>query len=80
MDDWAPGRIAQERLSLDGDGLVVLELKRAFSDVTTHVLFEPQDFIAGLAALDPRRGAHLVRNHGLFAPNARERASWRAPR
>jgi hypothetical protein len=30
-----------ERLSVDGDGLVVLELKRAFSDGTTHVLFEP---------------------------------------
>jgi hypothetical protein len=34
----ARGPIAQERLSVDGDGLVVLELKRAFSDGTTHVL------------------------------------------
>jgi hypothetical protein len=42
----ARGPIAQERLSVDGDGLVVLELKRAFSDGTTHVLFEPQDFTA----------------------------------
>jgi len=42
----ARGPIAQERLSVDGDGLVVLELKRAFSDGTTHVLFEPQDFMA----------------------------------
>jgi hypothetical protein len=33
----ARGPIAQERLSVDGDGLVVLELKRAFSDGTTHV-------------------------------------------
>ena len=32
------GPIAQERLSVDGDGLVVLELKRAFSDGTTRVL------------------------------------------
>ena len=56
------------------DGLVVLELKRAFSDGTTHVLFEPQDFIARLAALVPRPKVHLVRYHGLFAPNARERA------
>ena len=42
--------IAEERLGVDGDGLVVLELKRAFRDGTTHVLFEPQDFIARLAA------------------------------
>jgi len=70
----ARGPLAQERLSVDGDGLVVLELKRAFSDGTTHVLFEPQDFMARLAALVPRPKAHLVRYHGLFAPNARERA------
>ena len=70
----ARGPIAHERLSVDGDGLVVLELKRAFNDGTTHVLFEPQDFIARLAALVPRPKAHLVRYHGLLAPNARQRA------
>ena len=62
--------IAEERLSVDGDGLVVYELKHAFSDGTTHVLFEPVDFIARLAALVPRPRAHLVRYHGLFAPIA----------
>lgn len=71
----ARGPIAQERLSVDGDGLVVLELKRAFGDGTTHVLFEPQDFIARLAALVPRPKAHLMRYHGVFAPNARDRAA-----
>jgi Putative transposase len=65
--------IAEERLSIDGDGLVVYEFKRPFSDGTTHVLFEPHDFIARLAALVPRPRAHLVRYHGLFAPNARHR-------
>ncbi len=62
--------IAEERLSVDGDGLVVYELKHAFSDDTTHVLFECQDFIARLAALVPRPRVHLIRYHGLFAPNA----------
>ena len=65
--------IAEERLSVDGDGLVVYEFKRPFSDGTTHVLFKPHDFIARLAALVPRPRAHLVRYHGLFAPNARHR-------
>ncbi len=46
--------IAEQRLSVDGDGLVVYELKHSFSDGTTHVLFEPNDFIARLAALDCR--------------------------
>ena len=62
--------IAEERLSFDGDGLVVLELKRVFRDGTTHVLPEPEDVIARLAAAVPRPGAHLVRDHGLFAPRA----------
>ena len=66
----ARGPIAEQRLSVDGDGLVMLELKRAFTDGTTHVLFEPEDFIARLAALVPRPRAHLLRYHGLFAPNA----------
>ena len=34
----------------------------------------PTRFIARLAALVPRPKAHGVRYHGLFAPNARERA------
>jgi len=67
------GPIALDRLSLDGDGLVVYELKHPFRDGTTHVLFEPLDFIARLAALVPRPRAHLVRYHGLFAPNANHR-------
>ena len=52
----------------------MLELKHAFRDGTTHVLFEPHDFIARLAALVPRPRAHLVRYHGLFAPRARHRS------
>ncbi len=69
----ATGPITLERLSVDGDGLVVYELKHPFRDGTTHVLFEPLDFIARLAALVPRPRAHLVRYHGLFAPNAKHR-------
>ena len=37
----------EQRLSVDGDGLIVLELKRAFTDATTHVLFEPADVYVG---------------------------------
>ena len=68
---------ATMRLHVDGDGLVMLELKRAFTDGTTHVLFEPEDFIARLAALVPRPRAHLLRYHGLFAPNAPQAPSHR---
>ena len=36
-------------------------------------LFEPLDFVARLAALVPRPRVHLLRYHGLFAPNAKHR-------
>lgn len=38
--------VSQEHLCVDGDGLVAHELKQPFSDGTTHVLFEPQEFMA----------------------------------
>lgn len=69
----ARGPIALERLSIDGDGLVIYALKHTFRDGTTQVLFEPLDFIARLAALVPRPRTHLVRYHGLFAPHAKHR-------
>ena len=37
-------------------------------------IYFDEDFIARVAALVARPRAHLVRYHGLFAPNARERA------
>ena len=38
---------------------------------TTHVLFEPLDFIARIAALVPKPRVHLTRFHGVFAPNSK---------
>jgi len=37
---------------------------------TTHVIFEPLDFIARLAALTPPPRVNLTRFHGVFAPNS----------
>jgi hypothetical protein len=38
------------------------------------VIFEPEDFMARLAALVPKPRAHLTRYHGVFAPASPERA------
>ena len=46
---------------------------RCTPDGTTHVVFEPLDFLARLAALVPLPRAHLTRYHGVFAPRSR----WR---
>ena len=44
-----------------------------YRDGTTHVLFEPLDFIARLAALVPKPRVNLTRFHGVFAPNSKHR-------
>ena len=66
--------IATGPLSLTSQGQVRYTLKTPYRDGTTHVVFEPLDFIARLAALVPGPRAHLTRDHGVFAPHSR----WRA--
>jgi Putative transposase/Transposase zinc-binding domain len=66
--------VATERLSLTEGGQVRCALKTAYRDGTTHVIFEPEDFIARLAALVPKPRAHLTRYHGVFAPASPDRA------
>ena len=46
------------------------QLKTPYRDGTTHVIFEPLDFIARLAALVPKPRVNLTRFHGVFAPNS----------
>ena len=66
--------ISEKRLSLTSGGKVRYELKTPYRDGTTHVIFEPLDFIAKLAALVPRPRINLTRFHGVFAPNSKHRA------
>ena len=66
--------IAEKRLSLTKQGMVRYELKTPYRDGTTHVIFEPVDFIAKLAALVPKPRVNLTRFHGVFAPNSKHRA------
>jgi len=49
-------------------------LKKPYRDGTTHVIFEPEDFMARLAAPVPKPRAHLTRYQGVFAPASPERA------
>ena len=66
--------VAEKRLTVNAQGKVVYLLKTPYRDGTTHVVFEPPDFIARLAALVPRPRVNLTRYHGVLAPNHR----WRA--
>jgi len=66
--------IANERLSRNAKGQVVLRLKSAYRDGTTHIVMQPQEFMQRLAALVPRPRLHLIRFHGVLAPHAKLRA------
>ena len=75
--------LSNERLSVNDRGQVVYRLKHSFRDGTTHVVLDPIEFIARLAAPEvplaararsvPRPRAHLTRYHGVFAPNCTHR-------
>ena len=53
---------------------VVLKLKTPWHDGTTHLVMSPLEFMQRLAALVPRPRLHLIRFHGVLAPNAKLRA------
>lgn len=46
--------LAQDRLRLRADGRVLVKLKTAWHDGTSHLLFEPTQFLKKLAALNCR--------------------------
>ncbi|MCP5407407.1 MAG: transposase [Chromatiaceae bacterium] len=66
--------VSEKRLSLTPNGNIRYQLKTPYRDGTTHVIFEPLDFIARLAALVPKPRVNLTRFHGVFAPNSQHRA------
>src|SRR5690606_27667934 len=65
--------VSEKRLALTSQGKVRYQLKTPYRDGTTHVIFEPLDFMAKLAALVPRPRANLTRYHGVLAPNSKQR-------
>ena len=68
-----PGHLAEAFIAYS-HGNVRYELKTPYRDGTTHVVFEPLDFIARLAALVPKPRVDRTRSHGAFAPNSKYRA------
>ena len=66
--------VSTKRLSMTRNGRVRYELKTPWRNGTTHVIFEPLDFISRLVALVPKPRVNLTRFHGVFAPNSKYRA------
>jgi putative transposase len=55
-------------------GSFVIKRNQPYGRRTTHVIFEPLDFIARLASLVPSPRVNLTRYHGVFAAHASLRA------
>ena len=66
--------LGHKRLRRTRAGKVVLQLKTPYRDGTTHLVMSPLEFLERLAALVPRPRLHLIRFHGVLAPNAALRA------
>ena len=66
--------VSEKPLSLTEHGQVRYSFKNPWRDGSSHVIFEPLDFIARLAALIPKPRVNLTRFHGVFAPNPNHRA------
>ncbi|MCF6263497.1 MAG: IS91 family transposase [Xanthomonadales bacterium] len=66
--------VSTKRLSMTRNGRVRYELKTPWRNGTTHVIFEPLDFISRLVSLVPKPRVNLTRFHGVFAPNSKHRA------
>jgi hypothetical protein len=67
--------LAVDCLAVSAFGQVRYTLKTPYRDGTTHIVLEPLDFMARLAALVPPPRMHLTRYHGVFAPHSRLRAA-----
>jgi len=66
--------LAKERLTRNAAGQVVLKLKSAYRDGTTHLVMSPLEFMQRLAALVPRPRLHRIRFHGVLAAHAKLRS------
>ena len=52
---------------------MIVGLKTAYDDGTTHVVLSPMEFIGRLAALVPKPRVNLTRFHGVFSSNSKLR-------
>jgi hypothetical protein len=67
--------IAADRLAQLPDGRLSYRLKTPWKNGTTHVIFEPLEFVARLVLLVPAPRVNLTRFHGVTGPAAKWRSA-----
>ena len=66
--------VAGDRVCVTGDGQVLLQLRHPWIDGTTHLVFDPLEFLGRLAVLVPRPRINLILYSGVLGA----RAAWRS--
>lgn len=69
---WPPIATARRTETADGKELRY-ELKKAWKDGTRFVRLDPHELLARICAMVPAPWFHMVRFHGVLAPNAKLR-------
>ena len=64
--------MARERLGVTGGGQVRLLLRKPWADGTTHLVFDPVEFLGRLAVLVPRPRINLLLYHGVLGPRTED--------
>jgi hypothetical protein len=67
--------VAMDRLEQLPDGRLTYRLKTPWRNGTTHVIFEPLEFLSRLTVLVPAPRVNTIRFHGLLGPAAKWRAA-----
>ncbi len=68
------GAIPKDRISQDEYGQVILKLKSAYTDGTTHLKFTPEQFIKRIIALIPPPRVNLIRYYGVLGARHKKRS------
>jgi hypothetical protein len=69
----ARGPIAQDRMTEAYNNQILYKLKTPWKNGITHFSYSGLDFIARLVALIPPPKMNMIRYHGVFAPNFKNR-------
>jgi len=67
------GALSDERINLTEDGNILVKIKTAWKDGTTHVKFTPLEFLEKLVALIPPPWFNLTRYFGILSPHSKYR-------
>jgi hypothetical protein len=68
--------VAGDRVRVTGDGQMVLQLRHQWIDGTTHVVFDPVEFLGRLAVLVPRPRINLILYHACWRRRRRGGLRW----